>query len=450
MSEVPKIVYDRLRAAQPQGSHPDADVLTAFAEQSLSDGERENVLAHLSACQDCRETIALSFPALEIVAQAEMPIPASAPAVPTHRNWFAWPNMRWATLAAAVVVVASALVLRPGKGTHNSTVASVSRKAEAPVSTPKEVPAETESAAPSSTQPTPSVSADHAARTIARAYQEKAGRIEAPGAPDLRVHEDSVVAGLKKQAPGPARAAGTVVRGNVLSDIKRDDTGEADKLALNVPAAPPSSPVGGAVPSSRSVGAASETVEVDGERGAPAQAPTEERLLAENRVEPAAIQKAKAPSTDEAKRQVTPRARTEALGASSNYAVHFDAPVSALWRLSEGMLQRSIDSGSTWATVLHPDQKLLCRAVRGNEIWAGGQAGTLFHSFDSGNTWTQIHPSFVSNEKLSVGEGQPLTADIVSVEFVGSGAVSFITSQKESWMSLDTGRTWSKKSANPY
>src|SRR5262245_14687613 len=69
MPEVPKIVHDRLRAALPADAHPDADVLTAFAEQALSAIERENVTGHLARCGECRGVIALSLPALEAVAQ---------------------------------------------------------------------------------------------------------------------------------------------------------------------------------------------------------------------------------------------------------------------------------------------------------------------------------------------------------------------------------------------
>src|SRR5271169_2083219 len=78
MTEVPKIVPDRLRTAQlkralaeptgPQRAHPDADVLTAFAEQALSATERDGVLEHLACCGDCRELIALALAAADIVA----------------------------------------------------------------------------------------------------------------------------------------------------------------------------------------------------------------------------------------------------------------------------------------------------------------------------------------------------------------------------------------------
>src|ERR1035438_3382048 len=72
MTEVPKIVYDRLRAvlpdrAGPEQAHPEADLLTAFAEQALSATERDGVLEHLALCGDCREAIALALPPADIV-----------------------------------------------------------------------------------------------------------------------------------------------------------------------------------------------------------------------------------------------------------------------------------------------------------------------------------------------------------------------------------------------
>ena len=67
MTEVPKIVHDRLRAALPEQAHPDADLLAAFAEQALSATERDGVLQHLALCGDCRDVIALALPAADMV-----------------------------------------------------------------------------------------------------------------------------------------------------------------------------------------------------------------------------------------------------------------------------------------------------------------------------------------------------------------------------------------------
>src|ERR1700722_2752693 len=106
MQPLPKIVSARLQSA-PRSDHPDADVLNAFAEQSLPPYERALVIEHLSRCGGCREVLALALPEME---------EAAAPAV-VRRPWFSLPGLsmpilRWGAVAAALIVVASIGVIR--------------------------------------------------------------------------------------------------------------------------------------------------------------------------------------------------------------------------------------------------------------------------------------------------------------------------------------------------
>jgi Carboxypeptidase regulatory-like domain/Putative zinc-finger len=103
MENVPKIVRERLRAAMPAVNHPDADALTAFAEHSLPELERDVVLEHLARCGDCRDIVALALPALEPAQSATKPSPA---------GWLTWPALRWGFVAAGVVIIASVGILR--------------------------------------------------------------------------------------------------------------------------------------------------------------------------------------------------------------------------------------------------------------------------------------------------------------------------------------------------
>jgi len=78
------------------------------------------------------------------------------------------------------------------------------------------------------------------------------------------------------------------------------------------------------------------------------------------------------------------------------------------WTIAAGALQRSLDSGQSWQNafaqrIVH----LLCHASHENDVWTGGQAGTLFHSADSGVTWVQVQPSI---------KGQQLSSDITHIE----------------------------------
>ncbi len=149
MPEVPKIVHQRLRATTPAQdallqSHPEADVLSAFAEQALSASEREGVLQHLAFCTDCREVVGFALPAAEAATrpvEEESEVAVSAAGHPARKNRFAWSSLgwaqlRWATLAAGIAV--AVLVMRPalermGKP-HASANSVANQTAPAPAS----------------------------------------------------------------------------------------------------------------------------------------------------------------------------------------------------------------------------------------------------------------------------------------------------------------------------
>ena len=61
--DVSKIIRSRLgqQAARQSDGHPDPNLLAAFAESSLLERERADVLAHLANCTDCRAYLALAF-----------------------------------------------------------------------------------------------------------------------------------------------------------------------------------------------------------------------------------------------------------------------------------------------------------------------------------------------------------------------------------------------------
>jgi carboxypeptidase family protein/photosynthesis system II assembly factor YCF48-like protein/putative zinc finger protein len=100
MDSIKKLVSGRLQAA-PAGPHPDADVLSAFAENALSPGERARVLAHLADCGECRQILFLSLP---------QPAATQKVLTPSPRPWhFA---LRWAAVAASVVVVGGVIAVR--------------------------------------------------------------------------------------------------------------------------------------------------------------------------------------------------------------------------------------------------------------------------------------------------------------------------------------------------
>ena len=84
------------------GQHPDADQVSAFVDHALPAHEREEMLAHLAECTDCRETVALSLPAIE----------SSPMAVKKTKPWF-W-DFRLLLPASAVALAVALLYVNYG------------------------------------------------------------------------------------------------------------------------------------------------------------------------------------------------------------------------------------------------------------------------------------------------------------------------------------------------
>ncbi|MGH9516048.1 MAG: YCF48-related protein [Terriglobales bacterium] len=92
-----KIVSARLQAAAA-GPHPAPELLAAYTENNLSPQDRHTLLAHLAACADCRDALYLSLP--------------DAGPQPVLRPSYKAPRLavRWATLAASVVILGAVLL----------------------------------------------------------------------------------------------------------------------------------------------------------------------------------------------------------------------------------------------------------------------------------------------------------------------------------------------------
>lgn len=96
-----KLVSARLQA-QASGPHPDPEMLAAYAENNLSPYDRQSLLTHLAACADCRDALYLAMP--EVDTQPVLRPPYKSPRL----------AVRWATLAASVIVVGAVLLADRG------------------------------------------------------------------------------------------------------------------------------------------------------------------------------------------------------------------------------------------------------------------------------------------------------------------------------------------------
>lgn len=428
MTEVPKIVYDRLRAALPKagtaGAHPDADLLTAFAEQALSPTEREGVLEHLARCGDCRELIVLALPAVDtatppIVAEAEagLATPSRTGAPAPRKLSFAWPSLRWAALAAGVVVAGAVLLTHPGK---------LNPPAQPPVNQQVATAAQPISGPQNTAAPMPAPARDQA--TISAKTEAVQPKSELQ--PSKKLKTGQVV------APSPQADSGILLAEAKIAGNKKD-VREADKLSAdssagtralnyNAPAAPRSNETVEVVAESPT--AQGELSSDVGQNGAPAIA----KAKPASRADTSQPQNAFSTTARKAPLQGSNAMSMAKLAASPSPT---RAP-SITWMIAAGVLQRSLDSGQNWQPALHADHSLLCYASHDQDVWTGGQAGTLFHSADSGITWLQVNPSI---------QGQPLTSDITQIDVRSAAEVVISTTTHETWSTTDNGKTWEKK-----
>ena len=454
MTEVPKIVYDRLRAALPEQAHPDADLLTAFAEQALSATERDGVLQHLALCGDCRDVVALALPAADLVAA---PIASETDGLQTtasrsrgpHKLSFAWPTLRWAALAAGAVVAAAVLLVHPGKLNQATPSAHQQITPSAPAASGPQIASS-------------SVPSSQIATSPNNQYAVLA-KDEAEPKSELRLSK-KLKAG---QAVKPAQAES----GMLLADNKKD-SGQAGK-----PSAAPSDRdrvFAYDAPSSR---AATETVEVSGAAAAVTTEPSAENaLMARNetpRDDAPAIEKAKPALQEMETMETNEQVKTEAAAVPGPAraqtrnvmsAAKLASPASptlarnVTWAIKAGVLQRSLDSGQSWQDALHADHPLLCYASHDEDVWTGGQAGTLFHSANSGVTWVQVQPSIkarqlssdithidVRNAEVQDGDLRNNMRDELRGYARGPAEILLSTSNNEIWSSADSGKTWAKK-----
>ena len=118
-----------LARSQHGEPHPDSDVLTALSEGALLQGERQQVLAHLSACADCRELLSIAATAALDSADDLKPFLLARPSLPPQRTW-----LPWASIAAGLLVVCTAVLVYQQKVAFQKNTAVATREAVQPPS----------------------------------------------------------------------------------------------------------------------------------------------------------------------------------------------------------------------------------------------------------------------------------------------------------------------------
>jgi len=195
-------------AQSDAGPHPDADLLTAFAESALLQREREIVLAHLANCVNCRQILNFSGDAAE-EQQAVQPLLAA------RRKRAVWRVAIPLLAAAAMIAVVSTVVLRSVMS-RPPQVAVVSKKAEAPVNRPApqmssqqppnkpEQKHQARKAAPAASESTPAAALPQAVAPLAQQASDADKRAEA--APLSPANGSIAMPEMSARVPAPAGA----------------------------------------------------------------------------------------------------------------------------------------------------------------------------------------------------------------------------------------------------
>lgn len=115
--------------------HPDAESLSAFAEQALGERERGQIVAHLAECGRCREVVYLAKQAA-VEMEPELAVAAATPArqprtaqkkEPRRWNW----RLVWVPVGALAVMVSVAYVVHVRQVEIAGEQAKAARQAEA-------------------------------------------------------------------------------------------------------------------------------------------------------------------------------------------------------------------------------------------------------------------------------------------------------------------------------
>jgi Photosynthesis system II assembly factor YCF48 len=470
MKDVPKIVRERLQRARsaPAESHPDADLLTAFTERSLAAVEQENVVKHLVHCGECREIVMLALPEAETLVSA--PVGSR-----TRANWLRWPALRWAAVAAGILVVTSVGVLqfrqREGRTQIATRLASreqlASAEQRAPVS-PATSPAPT--SAPPSAPPSVQVGKHMGVEKKAAAAEQSTPTVDKPVTANAVFPRSNQVrggiaggigSGSGMAFGGPVRREVTSINGLPPASVGESSTAKSNS---SVPSTGEAVEVSGAAPLVQT-----ETVAENATRELARNQSSDTLQLSGRQTE--AVVRAKPTLAQPAPGIAAPGLQKDSTVQNS------PAP---RWTISaSGALQGSLDGGKTWlsvnlaadsyansnlmahsqsemATVMPAQTRSAKRAgaksapappvpvifralsVSSNaaEVWAGGAAGVLYHTMDGGDLWVRVVPS---------DGGVALSGDIVSIEFPDTRNGTVTTLNATVWTTNDNGQSWHKQ-----
>jgi len=499
MGVLRKLVSGRLQA-RAAGPHPDPDVLAAFAENALLQAERAQLLQHLGACHNCREILYLAAPDSAAAQQVLSYQPkrrltmmfrwgALAASVVivgvavTARHSL----LEKSTLSSQSRDPATAPVSALPKMAEAKAPADVESARDRLAAAPKPAAKERPELKHMTAKPQASMQFDDSdqvrvstGRVAGEAKKSRNddftinGRAVAGPANQVTPGASAAVAGavakdksyaagglanfdaLSAQISGTGNLGGTIVDGSgaAIGNAKVSTLGPAGEKTAT------SDSEGRFVFSALTPGTYSIKAEARGFKSSEVTnlavrdnkvATVGVRLEPGNAAETVEVSAAAVPVNEQTRADAAPVPATvsgfaggQAKGTMLQKAVATNAPSRmrtvpiAQWRLTaEGAVQKSLDSGHSWLNALVSRDvafRSLCSIKQ--EVWVGANAGALFHSVDSGQTWNQVQPA-AANQKL--------TSDIVHIEFSDPANGQVSTSTGEVWSTSDGGQSWRRK-----
>jgi len=478
MQEISNSLRQRLRARPEPEIHPDPDQLTAYVEQLLPSAERATVVEHLAECSYCREVVALSLPESQ-----QQPVVAHESA--RSRWWI--PAYRWAAAAATVAIAATLVIERPWQQRQFqvSQPATVSEKSQAapPVDTVTTVTNGTVGNAPVTTdRAEPKFAAPSRATTLMRDDSVSSG-VTSGARINREISPPRTALGvISRAAPMPAppppvpqnalraeHRAEASAAGAAYKDGEQDFVNRralrAESQTVEVTAEPPvvvpeaPSPkagVGGQVTAQGGKGAppikqeslAASTMDfavAQPQTTTPATPPPSN----ENTLKSMSLAKKVKNKVSEGVAAVMEKARPPKPSVAQGFSSSMTAPSAKRaetdkeengreqveriqWTVTpDGRLLKSTDVGQ-WHEAYPQGADLQFRFVQQSgtgEVWAGGNHGTLIHSWNAGVNWS----------KLNVPDSS--STDITAIAIDGDN-VQVKTSNGKTFVSDDHGKTW--------
>jgi len=484
MPELPNLLRQRLAAAENGEiqAHPDADMLTAYMEQSLPAAESKTVVSHLSICEPCREVVALSQ---AVMAQPDRQTVLVPSPVARWRRLLT-PVFGAATAVAAMAVIAVMVLQLPHKHPQQDSDSATNRPASQPLQETqqaKAAPVE-DQAAPSEPKAVPPAQQADARLTSAQsnlatsakqteARLEDSGKIRAtkkiaPYAPLATpavspARTPVITAALPKKdyintgffnvsssdrvvldsngnnlppAPQPQAGATNTVFNTanskiaMFADLPTNAAGKSTVRMLTP--APPPEHLGCTV--CKFVQSTAHTLGFHSPVRTPAlrAGALSSSALGGPGMFSGAIEKSQSVEISAA----PAKADTDTLAASGSLsagAMGYRSSDSATpaWKVVSGKLMKS-SGQSQWEDaypVASSTVEFSFVNARGNDVWAGGSHASLIHSRDGGLTWDTIRL------------GDNASGTIVSI-IAGTMSIQVKTSDNQTWSSADGGKSW--------